>query len=126
MKKSFTLIAAVLLTIFTVSAQAPLGPAMETDLNRIDSLTELLYSEIPSHVAMADSVQVFNIDAATFASQMMSLGSAIPFDFHASVVSQIQYLMRQPSSYFETLHSRMQLYFPILSKYWTSITYHKS
>jgi membrane-bound lytic murein transglycosylase D len=116
MKKNLILLAAVLLTIFKVSGQAPLGPAMETDLNRIDSLTELLYSEIPSHAAMADSVQVFNIDANTFVTQMMGLGSAIPFDFHASVVSQIQYLLRQPSSYFETLHSRMQLYFPIFEQ----------
>ncbi|MCC7299235.1 MAG: transglycosylase SLT domain-containing protein [Bacteroidia bacterium] len=89
---------------------------METNLNRIDSLTQLLYSEIPSHIAQTDSVAVFNVDQSTFEKQMLSMGSAIPFDYQQAVVAQINYLMRQPESFFESLHKRMQLYFPIFEE----------
>lgn len=100
----------------SLAAQAPVGPTMETNLSRIDSLTQVLYQEIPSHIAQTDSVYYFNVDKETFEKQMLSLGSAIPFDFQTAVISQIQYLMRQPSSFYETLHKRMQLYFPLYEK----------
>lgn len=75
-----------------------------------------LYEDIPSHIAQTDSVYYFNIDRATFEKQIMAMGSSIPMDYQAAVISQIQYLMRQPSSFYETLHQRMQLYFPIYEK----------
>jgi membrane-bound lytic murein transglycosylase D len=114
-KKALTILAAAIYPCFAW-AQAPVGPVMETNLNRIDSLTQLLYSEIPSHIAQTDSVAVFNVDQSTFEKQMLSMGSAIPFDYQQAVVAQINYLMRQPESFFESLHKRMQLYFPIFEE----------
>lgn len=113
MKNKLITLLAIALTPLAVWSQAPVGPSMETDLSRIDSLTRLLYMEIPSHTAAADSFSDMRLDKATFDQQMNMLGSSVPFDFHASVQAQIQYLMRQSDAFFMELHKRMQLYFPI-------------
>ncbi|MBS3915483.1 MAG: transglycosylase SLT domain-containing protein [Bacteroidetes bacterium] len=113
MKKKIIHLLALALTPLAVWSQAPVGPTMETNLSRIDSLTRILYMEIPSHTAAVDSFSDARLNKTTFESQMNMLGSSIPFDFHASVQAQISYLMRQSDNFFEELHKRMQLYFPI-------------
>lgn len=119
--KGINTLRAALFCIFLISriwlsAQAPVGPVIETNLSRIDSLTRWLYHDIPSHNALTDTVTYFKANRAEYEFQVQSLGSAIPLDFHSSVVSQIQYLMRMPDSYYDQLHQRMQLYFPIFEQ----------
>jgi membrane-bound lytic murein transglycosylase D len=116
LKKIVTILLALCAAPWIVSGQAPVAPIMETSLSRIDSLTFWLYQDIPSHNSLTDTVSVFSKDKETFDLQMSMLGSAIPLDFHASVVAQIQYLMRMPESFFDQLHQRMQLYFPIFEQ----------
>lgn len=116
MRKTISILLALALSPLAVTGQAPVGPTMETNLARIDSLTYWLYQDIPSHNALADTVTVFTKDKATFDMQMSMLGSSIPLDFHSSVVAQIQYLMRMPESFYDQMHQRMQLYFPIFEQ----------
>lgn len=116
MRKTISILLALALSPLAVKGQAPVAPAMETSLARIDSLTFWLYQDIPSHHALADTVSVFTKDKATFDMQMSMLGSSIPLDFHSSVVAQIQYLMRLPESFYDQMHQRMQLYFPIFEQ----------
>jgi membrane-bound lytic murein transglycosylase D len=116
MKKIAGIILALILAPAILSGQAPVAPVMETSLSRIDSLTYWLYQDIPSHNSLADTVDVFVKDKETFDLQMSMLGSSIPMDFHSSVVAQIQYLMRMPESFYDQMHQRMQLYFPIFEQ----------
>lgn len=116
MRKILYIFLAIALSFNNLEAQAPVGPTMEMSISRIDSLTHWLYKDIPSHHSLTDTVSVFSKDRTTFEHQMSMLGSSIPFDFHASTVAQIQYLMRLPDSYYEELHKRMQLYFPIFEQ----------
>lgn len=113
MKKLILFIIGSLSALASLEAQAPLGPAMETDLARIDSLTMLLYEKVPSHVALADTNSVFNLDISTFKTQMAMLGSAIAFPYNDQVNLHIRYLMAQNEGFYEMLHKRMQLYFPL-------------
>jgi membrane-bound lytic murein transglycosylase D len=121
MKKLLLLIIGSLAAVASLEAQAPLGPAMETDLSRIDSLTMLLYQKVPSHIAMADTASLYNLDMGAFTSQMAMLGSSISFPYNDQVNLHIRYLMAQNESFYEMIHKRMQLYFPlyeqVLDKY---------
>jgi membrane-bound lytic murein transglycosylase D len=105
--------AIVSMGVVTLNAQAPVGPAMESNLNRIDSLTRLLYQEVPSHVSFSDTTSTFNLDESTFTSQMNQFGTSIHMDYNAFVVQNIKYLMMQNEPFYDMLHKRMQLYFPI-------------
>ncbi len=116
MRKKWFILLAVASTAMAARSQAPVGPAMETDLNRIDSLTELLYEDIPSHLAVTDSLEFAGMSKETFESQMKLMGSSIPLEFHAMVSAQINYLLRQNDAYYDMLHKRMQLYFPMYEK----------
>lgn len=116
MRKKWFILLAVASTAMAARSQAPVGPAMETDLNRIDSLTELLYEDIPSHMAVTDSLEFAGMSKETFESQMKLMGSSIPLEFHAMVSAQINYLLRQNDAYYDMLHKRMQLYFPMYEK----------
>jgi membrane-bound lytic murein transglycosylase D len=113
MFKYFSIATIWLFTAMAVRAQAPLGPAMETNLNRIDSLTMLLYEDIPSHTAVTDSLGFYGMSEEDFESKLKLMGSSIPLDFHAMVSAQVNYLLRQDESYYNMLHKRMQLYFPL-------------
>ncbi|MBL7811270.1 MAG: transglycosylase SLT domain-containing protein [Bacteroidetes bacterium] len=94
-------------------AQAPVGSVMETSLSRIDSLTQVLYQEIPSHVGITDTASGWIADEKTFQSRMNMLGTTINMDYNAFVTSHVRYLMMQNETFYDGLHKRMQLYFPI-------------
>lgn len=113
MRKIIALLIAALAAIPALQAQAPLGPAMETDLGKIDSLTQLLYEKVPSHIAFSDTSSLFNLDAASFQSQMAMLGSAVAFPYNDMVAQHVRYLMAQNTAFYDMIHKRMQLYFPI-------------
>lgn len=113
MRKFTTLILTAIAALPALRAQAPLGPSMETDMNRIDSLTHQLYENIPSHIAISDSSSLFTIDAATFSKQMAMLGSTVAFPYNDMVAQHIRYLMAQNNGFYDMIHRRMQLYFPI-------------
>lgn len=99
-----------------LKAQAPVGPAMETNLDRIDSLTLQLYQDIPSHMAVTDSVDFFTLDKNSFEARMALLGSSVPLEFHQMVSAQIRYLLAQNDAFYDMLHKRMQTYFPLYEK----------
>ena len=76
-----------------VYAQAPiLKPDAKSANNiaRIDSLTQNLYSEIPSHIT-PDWVANDEINESVFKEAMKMLGSSIPFEYHELVEDQIRY-----------------------------------
>ena len=104
---------ACFLSIFGVSAQAPIGPTMETNMDKIDSMTQLLYEDIPSHIPVTDTFNHILLNQDVFKAQMNQLGSAIAFPYNQHVALHIRYLMAQNSAFYDMLHKRMQLYFPI-------------
>ncbi len=104
---------ACFLSIFGVSAQAPIGPTMETNMDKIDSLTQLLYEDIPSHIPVTDTFNHNLLNQEVFKAQMNQLGSSIAFPYNQHVALHIRYLMAQNSAFYDMLHKRMQLYFPI-------------
>lgn len=108
----FTLLTGIF-CITSASAQAPIGPTMETNMDKIDSLTQQLYENIPSHLPVTDTFNHNLLNQEVFKSQMTQLGSAIAFPYNQHVALHIRYLMAQNSSFYEMLHKRMQLYFPI-------------
>ena len=99
--------------IASLMAQAPLGPSMETNISKIDSLTHLLYQDVPSHIAQADTSGVFNLEQSIFEREMSTLGSTIAFPFNDQVQLHVKYLMAQTQGFYNELHKRMHLYFPI-------------
>jgi membrane-bound lytic murein transglycosylase D len=101
------------LSIFGISAQAPIGPTMETNMDKIDSMTQLLYEDIPSHIPVTDTFNHNLLNQEVFKAQMNQLGSAIAFPYNQHVALHIRYLMAQNSAFYDMLHKRMQLYFPI-------------
>jgi membrane-bound lytic murein transglycosylase D len=108
----FTLVS-ILLYCNKINAQAPIGPTMETNIDKIDSMTQVLYENIPSHVPVTDTFNHNQLNQDAFKYQMTQLGSSIAFPYNNHVALHIRYLMAQNSSFFEMLHKRMQLYFPI-------------
>ncbi|MEK0421319.1 MAG: hypothetical protein RLZZ161_1170 [Bacteroidota bacterium] len=97
----------------SVFAQAPIGPTMETNMDKIDSMTQLLYENIPSHVPLTDTFNHNLLNSNIFTSQMSQLGSSISFPYNQHVALHIRYLMAQNSAFYDMLHKRMQLYFPM-------------
>jgi len=102
-----------LFSILNLSAQAPIGPAMETNMDKIDSMTQLLYENIPSHIPVTDTFNHNLLNQDVFKSQMNQLGSTIAFPYNQHVALHIRYLMAQNDAFYDMLHKRMQLYFPI-------------
>lgn len=94
-------------------AQAPIGPTMETNMDKIDSMTQLLYENIPSHIPVTDTFNHNQLTQDVFKTQMNQLGSCIAFPYNQHVALHIRYLMAQSSGFYDMLHKRMQLYFPI-------------
>lgn len=103
----------IVLSILNLNAQAPIGPTMETNMDKIDSMTQLLYESIPSHIPVTDTFNHNLLNQETFKAQMHQLGSTIAFPYNYHVALHIRYLMAQNSGFFDMLHKRMQLYFPI-------------
>lgn len=97
--------------IGSLGAQAPVSPAMEQNLEKIDSLTQVLYEAIPSQ--NAQPVSGTTLSEELFTSQMKSLGSSIEFPYNSMVALQTRYLLNQSATYYQTVQSRMQVYFPI-------------
>lgn len=98
-----------------LQAQAPLPPIQsENSIARIDSLTFQFYREIPSHKPLIDNGLDFN--ERDFIDNFAQLGSEIPFEYHYLVKQQIQYFMALPDAYFDRIHQRMSLYFPIFEE----------
>ncbi len=90
-----------------LGAQAPVSPAMEQNLDKIDSLTQVLYEGIPSQNPQPVSDNTLNEE--TFKSHMNSLGSSIEFPYNSMVALQTRYLLNQSASYYQTVQSRMQV-----------------
>lgn len=99
-----------------LSAQAPI--LVDNSINtidRIDSLTIQLYSSIPSHNPPEFStVNRFNLQHYT--ESMKLLGSSIPFEYDELVRQQINYFMSLGDNYFNMIHERMSLYFPLFEE----------
>ncbi|MFN4914584.1 MAG: transglycosylase SLT domain-containing protein [Sphingomonadales bacterium] len=108
----FSLLSCILCISYS-SAQAPIGPTMETNMDKIDSMTQLLYENIPSHLPVTDTFNHNMLNQAVFKAQMNQLGSTIAFPYNQHVALHIRYLMAQNSAFYDMLHKRMQLYFPI-------------
>lgn len=101
--------------ISNIKAQAPLPPIQfENSLSRIDSLTIQFYREIPSHKPLLSNGFEFN--EKDFKDNFAQLGSEIPFEYHYLVKQQIQYFMSLPDAYFDRIHQRMSLYFPLFEE----------
>ena len=121
--KTIRTLASILFTtaFLGLQAQAPIGPTMETNMDKIDSMTFQLYENIPSHIAVTDSLNHNNLSNDMFIAQMNKLGSSIPFPYNSTVSLHIRYLMAQNNGFYDMIHKRMQLYFPlyeqVLDKY---------
>lgn len=94
-------------------AQAPVAPIIETDVNKIDSLTLSFFQNIPSHESQTDNMQYADPGEKLFMEQMATLGSAIEFDYNSYVSLQTRYMMKYRQSNMDRLQERMQTYFPI-------------
>jgi len=106
--------------IFCVSlnalqGQAPVNPMYDNDIERIDSLTRILYGSIPSHSPVAAADQRYQ-SGDEFERKMQLLGSNIPFEYHPLVEKHIRYFMTYGDQYYEMIHQRMKLYFPIFEE----------
>ena len=102
-------------TLNLVQGQAPINPMHDNDIERIDSLTRILYGSIPSHSPIAAEDSRYN-SASDFERKMQLLGSTIPFDYHALVEKHIRYFLSYGDQYYEMIHQRMKLYFPIFEE----------
>lgn len=115
---SFLLLGSLLTSTEGIFAQAPIfTPSLESENNiaRIDSLTQDLYARIPSHITPSWNAKE-EIDAEIFDGAMKMLGSSIPFEYHKLVEDQIRYFSRLNPSYYDRLHERMSLYFPVFEE----------
>lgn len=101
-----------------IQAQAPvLTPAQKSQNNiaRIDSLTQILYAKIPSHIT-PEWVASETVNKNIFDGAMKHLGSSIPFEYHHLVEDQIRYFSKIHPNFYDRLHERMSLYFPIFEE----------
>jgi membrane-bound lytic murein transglycosylase D len=99
-------------------AQAPVViPEIRNSLDRIDSLTCQLLENIPNHDAYRCEAQWFTqLNATNFQEDMLLLGSAIPLDYNSFVRQQLYSLNIASPAYFERLHQRKLIYFPIFEQ----------
>lgn len=104
--------------VSVTQAQAPvLTPSQKSKNNiaRIDSLTQILYAKIPSHIA-PEWVASETVNKSVFDGAMKHLGSSIPFEYHHLVEDQIRYFSKIHPNFYDRLHERMSLYFPIFEE----------
>ncbi len=115
---AFLFLGSICTSTESLQAQAPIPPPVKNSVNsiaRIDSLTQNLYAQIPSHLVPEwDVNQGFNRD--DFEEAMKLLGSSIPFEYHRLVEEQVRYFSNLHPSYYDRLHERMSLYFPIFEE----------
>jgi membrane-bound lytic murein transglycosylase D len=115
--KKIVLLLIVLLSGFasSVCAQAPVDPENGNHISRIDSLTQVLLGNIPSHSPVGfDEARYRN--GREFEALMSQIGSTIPFEYHRMVEQHIRYFMGYGEGYFNQIHERMKLYFPIFEE----------
>lgn len=98
-----------------IFGQAPLNPEGDNHITRIDSLTQILLGNIPSHTP-AGAGEARYRSGREFEAMMSQIGSTIPFDYHKLVEQHIRYFMGYGSGYFNQIHERMKLYFPIFEE----------
>ena len=101
-----------------IQAQAPILTSAQKPKNniaRIDSLTQVLYACIPSHIA-PEWIANQTVNKRIFDGAMKHLGSSIPFEYHYLVEEQIRYFSRIHPNFYDRLHERMSLYFPIFEE----------
>ena len=104
------------LTVGIANGQAPIMPATATNsISRIDSLTFALLHSIPSH-SPVKAIPSNYITKTKFEDDVKMMGTTIPMDFHYLVDRQIKYLMGFGESYYNMIHERMNLYFPIFEE----------
>ncbi|MFZ9970742.1 MAG: lytic transglycosylase domain-containing protein, partial [Bacteroidia bacterium] len=102
------------LLAFPAWGQAPLPPSYTVNsLTRIDSLTLQLLEEIPSHSPHFASRDISDQAEIPFAQRMEWLSSSIPYEYQQSVQKYIDFYSRLGDEYWENIHQRMALYFPI-------------
>lgn len=115
---SFLLLGSFLTCNGRIYAQAPIFTPSTNSVNniaRIDSLTQNLYARIPSHITPIWNAKD-EINESIFEGAMKMLGSSIPFEYHRLVEDQIRYFSRLNPSYYDRLHERMSLYFPVFEE----------
>lgn len=97
-------------------SQAPISDENSfNDIRRIDSLTVQLYTQIPSHTPpQFQTVESFN--RQHFDECFKTLGSNIPFEYHEMVKGQVRYFLSLGDAYFDKIHQRMSLYFPVFEE----------
>ena len=96
-------------------SQAPVNPEANNHISRIDSLTQILLGNIPSHSPVGFNEAKYR-NGREFESLMSQIGSTIPFEYHRMVEQHIRYFMGYGSGYFNQIHERMKLYFPIFEE----------
>ncbi len=96
-------------------SQAPVNPEANNHISRIDSLTQILLGNIPSHSPVGSNEAKYR-NGKEFESLMSQIGSTIPFEYHRMVEQHIRYFMGYGSGYFNQIHERMKLYFPIFEE----------
>ncbi len=112
------LISCLFLLLPELRAQVPVAlPETENSLERIDSLTCLLLENIPNHDAFRCESQWYEqLSAASFHDDMLLMGSAIPLDYNSFVKQNLYSLNVASSAYFDRLHQRKLIYFPIFEQ----------
>ena len=115
---SFLFVVSLCLSFGRLSAQAPiLTPVKKSPNNiaRIDSLTQALYTKIPSHIT-PNLILDEGFNKSQFKEAMEMLGSSIHFEYHKLVEEQIRYFSKIHPSFYDRLHERMSLYFPVFEE----------
>ena len=102
-------------SVSTALAQAPLDPEGGNHISRIDSLTQILLGNIPSHSPVGHDEARYR-NGREFEAMMAQIGSTIPFEYHRMVEQHIRYFMGYGEGYFNQIHERMKLYFPIFEE----------
>lgn len=84
------------------------------NVGRIDSLTIALLSSVPSHNPPTKTNSGYS--RYKFEEDMKLLGSTIPFDYHYMVDRNIRYMLSLGPNYYNMIHERMSVYFPIFEE----------
>lgn len=114
-KQIFIAITLAIMTFSNVDAQAPLNPMGDNHIARIDSLTQQLLGNIPSHSPVNHVEQRYR-NGREFEEMMLQIGSTIPFQYHRLVEQHVRYYLGYGEGYFNQIHERMKLYFPIFEE----------
>lgn len=100
-----------------LSAQAPVSPEISNSIQRVDSLTQMFFEEIPSGNNFYSPINYsWDINESIFNENMMKLGSSIAFPYNNLVAQQVRYFSHGDQGYLTRLQQRKDLYFPIFEK----------